>query len=136
MSRSDIDGRIAGAPSPGDGGAIWAALSLPTEHVHHIDGNRLNNALSNLQLLCHGHHARLTNTRPAHSSCTAGTAASPARHGAHAFTRHSLSNRATSFAAAQCYRAWRRRVSAAHRHNLPLPTKAPICPLEDLLFQT
>jgi HNH endonuclease len=32
-----------------------------SEHVHHIDGNRLNNDLSNLQLITNGEHQKLHN---------------------------------------------------------------------------
>jgi hypothetical protein len=32
------------------------------EDVHHIDGNKLNNAPENLQVLAHGDHSRLSNS--------------------------------------------------------------------------
>lgn len=35
---------------------------LPTEDVHHIDGNKRTNRPSNLQLLDHGEHSTLSNT--------------------------------------------------------------------------
>lgn len=31
----------------------------PTEHIHHIDGDRTNNAISNLQVLTLGEHSRI-----------------------------------------------------------------------------
>jgi len=34
---------------------------LPTEDVHHIDGNKLNNAIENLQLISHAEHTKITN---------------------------------------------------------------------------
>lgn len=35
---------------------------LPTEDVHHVDGNRLNNDPSNLRLMTHGGHSDISNT--------------------------------------------------------------------------
>jgi len=34
---------------------------LPEEDVHHKDGNKLNNDLSNLEVIMHGEHTRLHN---------------------------------------------------------------------------
>lgn len=34
---------------------------LPNEDVHHIDGNKANNAIENLQVIDHGEHSALTN---------------------------------------------------------------------------
>lgn len=45
--------------------AIGRPLS-PTEDVHHIDGNKRNNNLSNLQVLDHGVHASLSNRSRVH----------------------------------------------------------------------
>jgi hypothetical protein len=40
----------------------WQNMPLPLE-LHHVDGNRLNNNLSNLQMLCPNCHALTTNFR-------------------------------------------------------------------------
>lgn len=34
---------------------------LPSENVHHIDGNTLNNDIENLQIIQHGEHSSLSN---------------------------------------------------------------------------
>lgn len=34
---------------------------LPTEDVHHKDGNKQNNSIENLEIIEHGKHTRLTN---------------------------------------------------------------------------
>lgn len=33
----------------------------PDEHVHHLDGDKQNNSLENLQVLKHGDHSKVTN---------------------------------------------------------------------------
>jgi hypothetical protein len=35
----------------------------PTEDVHHLDGDKTNNAPENLELMDHGEHSRQTNFR-------------------------------------------------------------------------
>ena len=40
----------------------WMGESLPLE-IHHIDGNRLNNSLDNLQILCPNCHSQTPNWR-------------------------------------------------------------------------
>lgn len=40
----------------------WMEKSLPLE-IHHIDGNRLNNSLDNLQILCPNCHSQTPNWR-------------------------------------------------------------------------
>lgn len=40
----------------------WMGRSLPLE-IHHIDGNRLNNSLNNLQILCPNCHSQTPNWR-------------------------------------------------------------------------
>lgn len=40
----------------------WRGVKIPLE-VHHVDGNRKNNALSNLQVLCPNCHALTDNYR-------------------------------------------------------------------------
>lgn len=42
---------------------------LRSEHVHHIDGNGLNNNLDNLMLLSAGEHSKLTNRETAKETC-------------------------------------------------------------------
>jgi hypothetical protein len=37
---------------------------LPTEDIHHKDGNKLNNEPENLELLSHSDHSLKTNNRP------------------------------------------------------------------------
>lgn len=39
----------------------YNCMLLPWIDIHHIDGNRLNNAISNLQPLIHGRHSALEN---------------------------------------------------------------------------
>jgi hypothetical protein len=109
---------------------------LHTEHVHHIDGNRANNALDNLQLLDTALHARITHTRrpPVLHCWSCGwpiptTRRTIFRVGDSPAKRH-------VFCCKPCFWDWLRAIAAARRNNLPLPTKAPICPLEDLLFPT
>ena len=42
------------------GTEVWLNQPIPLE-VHHVDGDRLNNTLENLQLLCHNCHALTSN---------------------------------------------------------------------------
>ena len=109
---------------------------LPHEDVHHIDGNKVNNALSNLQLLSHGHHSRTTKTvRPVILHCWL---CGQPKHSAQAsaFTRDCNPETKHIFCSRQCFHAWRRQLLAAQRYQCPFPTKAPPCPLENLLFPT
>jgi hypothetical protein len=109
---------------------------LASEDVHHIDGNKLNNALSNLQLLSHGHHSRTTKTvRPVILHCWR---CGRPKHVLDAtdFSRYSNPETQHIFCSRQCYHDWRRQLLAARRSQCPFPTRAPICPLEDLLFPT
>lgn len=38
----------------------WMGASIPLE-LHHVDGNRFNNAFSNLEILCANCHAQMPN---------------------------------------------------------------------------
>ena len=106
------------------------------EHVHHIDGNKLNNALSNLQLLRHGEHTRITNARkPPILFCWQCGLPFPSAGRAGFHVGDSVDH-VRVFCSRRCQIIWNNRTRGARRNHLPPPAKAPICPLEDLLFPT